>query len=78
MEFLVLFVIMSICVLVVDYFNTKEIQAIVDSRPVRPVIVSDLTANQLNKTLEIKKAMDAKTRAKIADVNAKNRERITC
>ena len=76
MEFLVLFVVMSICVLVIDYFNTKEIQAIVASRPVRPVIVSDLTANQLNNALAIKKVTDAKTRAKIASVNAKNKELI--
>lgn len=69
MEFLVLFVIMSICVLVVDYFNTKEINAIIATRPACPVIVSDLTASQLNNALVIKKAMDAKTRAKIASVN---------
>ena len=74
MEFLVLYVFLMVCVLVVDYFNSKEIQAIVASRPARPVIVSDLTASQLNNALVIKKAMDAKTRAKIASVNAKNRE----
>ena len=74
MELLVLFVIMSICVLVVDYFNTKNIDAIVASRPVRPVIVSSLTASQLNNALAIKKVMDAKVKAKIYEVNAKNKE----
>lgn len=74
MEFLALYVFLMVCVLVVDYFKSKEIQAIVASRPARPVIVSDLTASQLNNVLAIKKAMDAKTRAKIASVNAKNRE----
>lgn len=68
MEFLALYVFLMVCVLVVDYFNTKEIRAIVASRP---VIVSDLTASQLNNALSIKKAMDAKTRAKIASVNTK-------
>lgn len=74
MEFLALYVFLMVCVLVVDYFKSKEIQAIVANRPARPVIVSDLTASQLNNVLAIKKAMDAKTRAKIASVNAKNRE----
>ena len=72
MELLALYVFLMVCVLVVDYFNTKEINAIIASRPVRPVIVSELTAGQLNDAVAIKKAMDAKTRAKIASVNAKN------
>lgn len=74
MELLVIYGFTLAAVLILWHFQQKEVDAIVAARPARPVIVTSLTTAQLSNALEIKRAMDAKTRAKMQAINAKNLE----